>query len=79
MVKAPGTINGGFYPKESGAPVEPSVVIAVEDLEAAMKKVVAAGGKIISKAPEDIPGVGRWVSFRDTEGNRASMLQPKRM
>jgi predicted enzyme related to lactoylglutathione lyase len=23
-----------------------------------------------------IPGVGRYVSFIDTEGNRASMLQP---
>jgi predicted enzyme related to lactoylglutathione lyase len=24
----------------------------------------------------DIPGVGRYVSFLDTEGNRVSMLQP---
>jgi len=24
-----------------------------------------------------IPGVGQYVAFLDTEGNRASMLQPK--
>jgi predicted enzyme related to lactoylglutathione lyase len=27
----------------------------------------------------DIPGVGAYVSFEDTEGNRASMLQPLAM
>jgi len=26
--------------------------------------------------PMDIPGVGRYVSFTDTEGNRVSMLKP---
>ena len=26
--------------------------------------------------PMEIPGVGRYVSFFDTEGNRAGMLQP---
>ncbi len=40
-----------------------------------MKKVAAAGGKIIGE-PMEIPGIGTYVSFYDTEGNRASMLQP---
>ena len=26
--------------------------------------------------PMEIPGVGAYVSFTDTEGNRVSMLQP---
>jgi hypothetical protein len=26
--------------------------------------------------PMEIPGVGRYVSFTDTEGNRVSLLQP---
>jgi predicted enzyme related to lactoylglutathione lyase len=26
--------------------------------------------------PMEIPGVGQYVSFIDTEGNRVSMLQP---
>ncbi|MFA6214045.1 MAG: VOC family protein [Candidatus Micrarchaeia archaeon] len=77
MVKTPGTINGGFYKRtEDKSSHAPSIVIAVDNLDAAMKKVKAAGGKIMSEKPEDIPGVGRWVSFRDSEGTRASMLQP---
>ena len=75
MVKTPGAINGGFYPKSSGAPLEPSVVIAVDDIKASMKKVTDAGGKLLGE-PIDIPGVGQYVSFKDTEGNRVSLLQP---
>jgi predicted enzyme related to lactoylglutathione lyase len=71
-----GGINGGFYQKtEDPISHAPSVVIGVGDLAAHMKKVTAAGGKIIGE-PMDIPGVGKWVSFYDTEGNRVSMLQP---
>jgi hypothetical protein len=34
-----------------------------------------AGGQVLGE-PMDIPGVGTYVSFFDTEGNRVSMLQP---
>jgi len=49
-----------------------------------MKIVEAAGGKILGgdfKAGEhdDIPGVGLYCAFIDTEGNRVSMLQPNKM
>lgn len=40
-----------------------------------MKKVADAGGKVLG-GPMEIPGVGKYVSFLDTEGNRVSMLQP---
>lgn len=74
--KRPGAINGGFYPKKPDWPMQfPSVVIAVQDLAASSKKVAAAGGKLLGD-PMDIPGVGTYVSFVDTEGNRSSMLQP---
>jgi predicted enzyme related to lactoylglutathione lyase len=53
----------------------PSVVIVVDDVQAAMKKVVEAGGKVLGK-PMEIPGIGEYVSFLDTEDNRVSMLQP---
>jgi len=53
----------------------PSVVIAVDDVKESMKKVLEAGGKVIGE-PMDIPGVGKYVSFSDTEGNRVGMLQP---
>jgi predicted enzyme related to lactoylglutathione lyase len=73
--KTAGAINGGFYPKKPDWPAQyPSVVISVEDIDALMKAVTDAGGKILGE-PMDIPGVGRYVSFYDTEGNRVSMLK----
>ena len=74
--KKPGAINGGFYAKKNDWPAQyPAVVIAVEDIRGAMKKVAEAGGKVLGD-PMEIPGVGQYVSFFDTEGNRVSMLQP---
>jgi predicted enzyme related to lactoylglutathione lyase len=79
MVKRPGAINGGFFPKKSDWPAQyPSVVIAVDDMKEAMKKVADAGGKVLGE-PVEIPGIGQYVSFTDTEGNRVSLLQPKSM
>lgn len=78
MVKQPGAINGGFYQRPSGEMGQhPSVVIAVDDIRNAMRKVTEAGGTVHGE-PMEIPGVGQYVSFVDTEGNRASMLQPLR-
>lgn len=74
--KTPGAINGGFYPKEKDKPQQhPSFVIAVDDIDEAMEKIKEAGGSILGE-PMDIPGVGPFVSFVDTEGNRASILKP---
>jgi predicted enzyme related to lactoylglutathione lyase len=50
-------------------------VIAVDDVRAAMKNVTKAGGEVLGE-PMEIPGIGHYVAFRDTEGNRVSMLQP---
>lgn len=75
MVKVPGTINGGFFPKKPDWPAQyPSLVIAVEDIQKAMKKVNSFGGKVLGDQME-IPGIGKYVSFMDTEGNRLSLLQ----
>ncbi|MEO8117765.1 MAG: VOC family protein [Rhodoferax sp.] len=72
----PGAINGGFYPRKPDWPAQyPSVVIAVDDIHAAMKPVVNAEGVVLGE-PMEIPGIGRYVSFTDTEHNRVSMLQP---
>ncbi len=74
--KKPGAINGGFFTKSEDMPAQyPSVVIAVDDIKESMKKVATAGGKVLGE-PMEIPGVGQYVSFFDTEGNRVSMLQP---
>ena len=50
-------------------------MIAVDDVKRSAAKVTAAGGKMLGE-PMEIPGVGRYVSFVDSEGNRVSMLQP---
>lgn len=78
MVTQPGAINGGFFPKQADGPAHPSVVIAVHDLAAAMKAVTSAGGRMLGE-PIEIPGIGQYASFTDTEGNRVSMLQPRSM
>ena len=71
-----GAINGGFFPRSPDMPGQhPSVVIGVGDIQVAMKAVEAAGGKVLG-TPMEIPGVGQYVAFHDTEGNRLSMLQP---
>jgi hypothetical protein len=71
-----GAINGGFYPRNPDWPAQhPSIVIAVEDIKASMKKVAKAGGQVLGE-PMGIPGIGEYVSFFDTEANRVAMLQP---
>jgi uncharacterized protein len=74
-----GAINGGFYQRNKDWPAQyPSVVIAVPDVKEAMKKITAAGGKVLGE-PMQIPGIGQYVSFYDTEENRLSVLQPMAM
>jgi uncharacterized protein len=76
--KKPGAINGGFFQKTDDKPAQyPSVVIAVEDIKEHMMNVEKSGGKVLGE-PMDIPGVGLYVSFFDTEGNRVGMIQPTR-
>ena len=72
----PGAINGGMFQRRDDMPAQfPSVVIAVDDIRSSMDKVRQAGGNVLGE-PMEIPGVGKYVSFMDTEGNRVSMLQP---
>ena len=75
MPKKPGEINVGFFQKTDDKPAQyPSVVIQVDDIKESMKKVERAGGKVLGE-PMEIPDVGWYVSFFDTEGNRVSMMQ----
>lgn len=83
MPKQVGAINGGFfdYQEDKEGFNVPHLVIAVDNLEEAMKKIEEAGGKIIGGASgpgkiDDIPGIGRYISFEDSEGNHVGMLQP---
>ena len=78
VVKTPGTINGGFYDLNmSQASPVPSVVVSVPDIKQAVEDIKAAGGELLGE-PSEIPGVGLWVSFKDSEDNRVSILQARR-
>lgn len=79
----PGMIDGGFF-KRAEENQHPSVVISVPDIKVAMEKVKSAGGTVVESSlqngePMDIPGIGRYAGFTDTEGNRVSLLQPAEM
>lgn len=79
MVKRPGAINGGFYPVDPSSPQPaPSLVIAVEDIKESLKLITLSGGKVLGE-PSDIPGIGAFAAFLDTEGNRVTILQPLQM
>jgi hypothetical protein len=73
--KMPGSINGGFYLKSETLSNHPSVVISVDNIKESMRKVIEAKGKVLGE-PVEIPGIGLYVSFIDTEGNAVSILQP---
>lgn len=71
-----GAINGGFFIRDPKMPAQlPGIVIAVPDIRESMRRVSEAGGQVLGE-PMDIPGVGAYVAFLDTEGNRSSMMQP---
>ncbi|WP_293892823.1 VOC family protein [Flavobacterium sp.] len=76
MIKNPGSINGGFFPKNEETPDQyPSLVIGVENIREAMDNIMAAGGTLLGE-PAEIKGHGLHLSFYDTEGNKVSIIQP---
>lgn len=78
MLKETNRINGGIYEKTADMPAQhPSVVIVVEDIKKHVGIVNDAGGKVLGE-PTEIPGIGWYVAFEDTEGNNIRMLQPTR-
>lgn len=73
MPKKRGAINGGFY-KKTSPDQHVKVTILVEDIYDAIKKIEAAGGTVLGE-PFELPGVGLFAAFIDTEGNLVSINQ----
>ncbi|MBX4210476.1 VOC family protein [Candidatus Parcubacteria bacterium] len=74
----PGRINGGFF-KQPKNKAFPRPIVGVEDIKAAIQRVKDSGGKVLGGMTgeyDDIPGVGYYSSFIDTEGNQVGMIQP---
>ena len=63
----PGAINGGLFQRTSDTPT-PVITIGVDGIDDALKKVEAGGGIIVQPRTE-IPDMGAFAYFKDTEGN----------
>lgn len=77
--KKVGAINGGFY-KRTEPNQQVRLTILVDDIREAMEKVGAAGGTVLGGTlnpdePDEMPGVGLFAAFIDTEGNLATLYQ----
>jgi uncharacterized protein len=63
----PGAINGGLMQRTSDTPT-PVITIGVDAIDDTLKKVEAGGGKVIQPRTE-IPNMGAFAYFTDSEGN----------
>jgi uncharacterized protein len=63
----PGAINGGLMRRTAETPV-PVVTVDVESIDTSLKEIEAAGGSTVRERTE-IPGMGAFAYFKDTEGN----------
>jgi len=66
MVSEKGAINGGMFPRSKEAK-HPMLVIGVQSIDETIKKVLAAGGKVITPK-QRIPN-GSYARVADCEGN----------
>jgi uncharacterized protein len=73
LPKEPGAINGGLFARPKEAP-NPTIYVGVESIDQTLKKVSAAGGKVVTpKTP--IPGMGSFARVSDTEGNVVGLFE----
>jgi uncharacterized protein len=63
----PGAINGGLM-KRSDATPAPVLTVDVEAIDDSLKQIEEAGGSTVTPRTE-IPGMGAFAYFKDTEGN----------
>lgn len=74
MPKEPGAINGGIMARMKEVP-NPTIFIEVEDLDWYLKKIEAAGGKLVTPKTE-VPQMLWFARIQDTEGNIIGIIQP---
>ena len=74
MPREPGAINGGMYKREKHFSKSPVVVIGVSSVDDSVKKVEAAGGKVV-KPKMQVADMGLYAQVTDTEGNTIGLWQ----
>ena len=67
MLTEPGGINGGMMKRSADTP-SPVLTVGVDSIDDSMKQVEAGGGAVVQPRTE-IPGMGAFAYFKDTEGN----------
>lgn len=73
MPSEPGAINGGMFHRE-GELSSPIVTVEVDDIDATLEKIDGLGGTTVTDKQE-IPDMGFYAYFRDSEGNLMGLWQ----
>jgi predicted enzyme related to lactoylglutathione lyase len=68
-----GAINGGLMPRDANAP-NPILVIGVDAIEDALRRVRDAGGEVVSETLR-VGDFGLYARFKDPEGNVLALWQ----
>jgi predicted enzyme related to lactoylglutathione lyase len=73
MPTEPGAINGGMMARstETSSPV---ITVGVDSIDDSLKKIEAAGGSVVTPRTE-IPGMGAFAYFTDSEGNTLGLWE----
>jgi predicted enzyme related to lactoylglutathione lyase len=69
----PGAINGGIMKRSSDTP-GPVITIQVDSIDEALKKIEAGGGSTVQPRTE-IPNMGAFGYFKDSEGNTMGLWE----
>lgn len=67
LPREPGAINGGMMARSAKTPA-PVITVGVDAIDDSLKKIEAAGGSVVTPRT-DIPGMGAYAYFKDSEGN----------
>lgn len=68
-----GAINGGLMKRSADTP-SPVITIDVSSIDDALKRVEAGGGTVVQPRQE-IPGMGAYGYFTDSEGNTMGLWE----
>lgn len=69
-----GAINGGIVTREIGIR-QPTILVEVDDIEAALERIVNAGGCVVSRSRALPLAGGRFAYFEDPDGNISGLWQ----